>query len=142
MKCLHDIGGSASLVLCDVFDRMVGRTACESCSHFTEGTAEPLPIADPETASPSPAYCVDRGEPLFDEPCSCGSSTRVSVYECRSPARARRSRAFCVPLLTHWDRIEDPIGRASFQCCETCQARQVSAAPSDRQNADDQSEPN
>lgn len=141
MQCQHAIGGTASLVLCAFLDRMADRSKCETCPHFVAGQADPLPVPDLVSASPSPVDCVHRGDSLFDEPCSCGSSSRVAVHECRDPARSRRTTAYCVPLLRHWERVEDPIGKVAFKCCETCAHRTTSAAPSFRYESDDQHNP-
>lgn len=128
MTCQHDIGGSVLLVLCDVFDRMVPVARCGSCLHFVEGVAAPRPYPDPQHDTRSPAVCEHRGQILTDEPCSCGSISRVSVYACYSPARVRsfQDHAYCVPLSVNWDRLADPMARTSFPCCETCEHRTTS----------------
>ena len=145
-SCVFADRARGDLVLCRNYQRWSRLAECERCQAFTPGTALPA-AAIPQTVElvtdATQSHCKHLGEVVFGEACSCGSELQIAVHSCRSPdrLRGRRSRAWCVPLELSWDRLADPMARTSFRCCESCEFRQASAAPADRQNTDDQSEP-
>jgi hypothetical protein len=149
MSCIYqDRFTDGGLFLCRQFMSWCAFDRCENCPYFAAGSALPILVelsvgldeSEPETEK----KCVYEGEAVFDEPCSCGSSTWISIHSCSSPERVRgwQKNSWCVPLLVRWDQLADPMARTSFQCCESCEFRQESAAPADRQNKDDQSDAN
>jgi hypothetical protein len=76
--------------------------------------------------------CVSLGEVIHEEPCTCGASKRIPVYQCNNPENAKKSGAagLCVPLKTKLASIKDKDARQSLMCCETCQLR-CAASPSE-----------
>ena len=144
MNCVHSSRANEILTLCRLFGEWRSVADCATCPKVLHGTALPLVGEESETSPVVEIKCLSLGEVLADEPCSCGSATRISIHACHSPDRVRnwQQHAWCVPLQLNWDRLADPMARTSFRCCEACEFRHVSAAPDFRYGSDDQHDPN
>lgn len=108
-------------LLCQHFGEWVSLSRCNQCVAYQTG--EPLAVRlEAIDQSPRPP-CNHLGLVVADEPCNCGSATRVSIHACHCPDRIRswQDHAWCVPLQQNWNRLADPMARTSFQCCEGCQ---------------------
>lgn len=116
----------------------VGETRpCEACRLFRDqaeavqrtygdvrrcqinGQRPPPPALPPVE---QPAQCIHLGQWLFDEPCSCGSSSKVPVHQCglltfEASGKPRK----CVPA--RHSMIADELLRVATINCHQCPSR-------------------
>lgn len=91
----------------------------------------PVNVAKPDPrviVQQSVKKCDWLGEVVHEEPCTCGSASRVAIHACQHEDMKRTSGSLgvCVPEAKNSSRIKDKDARRSIQCCESCPLRTIS----------------
>ncbi|QDT23669.1 Orotate phosphoribosyltransferase [Gimesia chilikensis] len=60
--------------------------------------------------------CTHCGNVIHSEPCTCGASSKIDVYECKVPEIKR-----CVPLKSKLNKIKDKDAKRAIKACQGCE---------------------
>lgn len=125
--CVYRGGAGGARCYCrhpDVGDgQMVSYDACRSCELYSTVGIPAQPKRETQ--------CLYLGDILNQEPCSCGSASKVNLHACYGQQeRHPGTPARCVTTLQDAQRIKDPDMRrwAEKHCCEGCPLKTLRSA--------------